>query len=146
MKAQQGFTLVRSVIAVAAVIVIAALSYVEAHNAYVVRAKVAEGLSLADGAKTAVDNYYVNRSQLPGSNVSAGIAAPTSISGVYVSEVGVTKGGLIKVTYGGRANSAADTGVSIELSPTPENETNLKWTCKGAITVAPTYLPSSCRQ
>lgn len=146
MKTQQGFTLVGWVIAVVAVIVVLAASYAEGHEAYVVRAKVAEGLALSGGAKAAVNKYYANMGRLPDSNISVGIAAPKSISGTYVSEVGVTKGGLIKVIYGGQTNSATDTEVSIELSPTAENKTDLKWTCKGAISIAPTYLPSSCRQ
>lgn len=146
MKTQQGFTLVGLVIAAVAIIVILTASYVEGHNAYVARAKLAEGLALSGGAKAAVNKYYANTSRLPDSNISVGIAAPKSISGIYVSEVDVTKGGLIKVMYGDQVNSATGAGVSIELSPTAENKTDLKWTCKGEITIAPTYLSSSCRQ
>jgi len=144
---QQGFTLIELMIVVAIIGILAAIA-IPAYQDYTIRAQVSEGLSLADGAKTAIAEYYTNYGKFPSSNASAGLADAASITGNYVSKV-ETKDGVITVTYGNKANSAiADNGgKTLELSAVTTGGGSIAWTCKSGATdgVPAKYLPSSCR-
>jgi type IV pilus assembly protein PilA len=147
-KTQQGFTLIELMIVVAIIGILAAIA-IPAYQDYTIRAQVSEGLSLADGAKTAVAEFYTNRGEFPDNNESAGLAAKTDIKGNYVDSVGTgaTDGsadGVIEVTFGNKANTAIQ-GQKLLLSAT-SNEGSIAWTCKAAAaTLKAKYLPSSCR-
>ena len=145
MNMQKGFTLIELMIVVAIIAILAAIA-IPAYQDYVVRSQVTEGLSLADGAKTAVAEFYSNKGYLPPANSSAGLASPGSISGSYVSTLTVGNTG-ITVAYGGpKANTAIPAGATLLLSPiTGAGSGTIKWTCKAGGTMAQKYLPSSCR-
>lgn len=136
---QQGFTLIELMIVVAIIAILAAIA-IPAYQDYLVRAQVSEGAVLADGAKTAITEYYSNKGTFPSSNASAGLALPAEIKGKYVTQVDAT-GGKIVATYGGQANSAI-TGQTLTLSAVT-NAGSVSWNCSG--TVAAKYLPTSCR-
>ena len=146
MNMQKGFTLIELMIVVAIIAILAAIA-IPAYQNYVIRSQVTEGMSLADGAKTAVAEYYSNTGDLTKitSNNVIGLASPSSINGNYVSKLDAT-GGKIVVTYSKtapqKANQAID-GDTVILSPVT-HAGSISWTCNTG-TVAQEYLPSSCR-
>lgn len=139
-KLSRGFTLIELMIVVAIIGILAAVA-IPAYQDYTIRAQVTEGLSLATGAKAAVWDFMSTRGNTPTNNTSAGLSAPGSISGNYVSSVTVTNG-LIQVVFGNDANLKIHTQ-TIELSPTDAGG-SITWTCVGG-TVPGKYRPSSCR-
>ena len=129
--------------------ILAAIS-ISQYQDYVIRSQVAEGSYLADGAKTAVAEFYNNTGHFPPTNASAGLAASTEIQGKYVSQLDVS-GGPIRVTFSSsgaqNANVAID-GAILEFSPIA-NGSSISWECGNAATspvlIQDKWLPSACR-
>ena len=142
---QKGFTLIELIIVVAIIAILAAIA-IPAYQDYLVRSQVSEGAVLADGAKTAVAEFYSNKGVLTntGGNASMGLATAASIKGKYVSSVTVSNTGLITAAYGGpKASTKIPTASTLLLSPV-SNAGSLDWVCKSS-TIAAKYLPSNCR-
>lgn len=144
---QKGFTLIELMIVIAIIGILAAIA-IPAYQDYTVRAQVSEGLSLADGAKTSLVEFYNNRGIFPLSNISAGLASAALIKGNYVTSVNVgTVPGRITVTFNQpKANAQIKTKV-LTLSAITSTG-SVQFTCGSTLrgtTVAAKYLPSSCR-
>jgi len=142
---QKGFTLIELMIVVAIIAILAAIAIPQYQN-YLIRTQVSEGMNLADGAKTAVAEFYSNKGHFPGANSSAGLPTnATSISGKYVSSVNVAGGKIVAAFNTNDSNDKIKSKV-VTLSPT-DNGGSIAWNCKAAAgtTVADTYLPTACR-
>jgi type IV pilus assembly protein PilA len=145
---QQGFTLIELMIVVAIIGILAAIA-IPAYQDYTIRAQVSEGMSLADGAKTAMAEFYNNHGYFPKANSSAGLASAGSIQGNYVKsvDVGATQG-AITITYGNKANTAitASGSNTLVIQAVTSNSGAVSWTCGASGTTVPKkYLPSSCQ-
>ncbi len=147
---QKGFTLIELMIVVAIIAILAAIA-IPAYQDYLIRTQVTEGLTLMDGGKVAVTEYYANKGTYPTSQISAGLAKAASIKGSYVSQVALAANtGLITATFSKtapfKANTAIDGG-TVSLSPVSVVGSNLIWKCKDGTVkpIAPKYLPQSCR-
>ncbi|KJH69316.1 pilin [Chromobacterium violaceum] len=150
-RKQQGFTLIELMIVVAIVGILAAIA-IPAYQDYTKRARVSEGLSLADAAKTAVTEYYATNNSFAASgsppyNTTYGLA--TSITGSAVSSVNVLASGVIQITYNGTVSN----GAQVDLVPTV-SAGSVQWYCTytGSGTTAigtqlsANWVPSTCRQ
>lgn len=138
-KMQQGFTLIELMIVVAIIGILAAVA-LPAYQDYTKRTHVAEGLSLAGGAKASVTEFYSSMGHFPANHTSAGLAASTEIKGNAVTSVAVAGGtGLITITY----NDKVQSGNTLLLSPAT-GAGSVTWKCKGG-NVDTKYRPSNCR-
>ncbi len=136
MQQHKGFSLIELMIVVAIISILAVMA-IPAYQNFAVRAKIAEGLGLADAAKTAVTETYVTVGSWPADNEAAGLD-PT-IAGEYVVNVTVS-GAVITVTYTNDENIA---GKTLELNGSSSGGSFL-WDCAGG-SLDDKYRPPRCR-
>jgi type IV pilus assembly protein PilA len=166
-KMQKGFTLIELMIVVAIIGILAAIA-IPAYQDYTIRAKVTEGLNLADAAKTSVAESFQSGGLTPGLSAAATAWNGSFIATKYVSNIAITAAtGAIVITYS-TANIAPLTGANVlVLTPniskallTATATGNIDWACTSASsvtagnqglqfaaggTVFAKYVPSNCK-
>jgi type IV pilus assembly protein PilA len=166
MKAvQKGFTLIELMIVVAIIGILAAIA-IPAYQNYTIRAQVTEGLSLSDGWKTGIAEFYAQNGSFPNSCSATGSAATGvmvcagATTGKYVQGVAIKTAnpGQIEITYGAQSNAKIK-GLLLDISPGLSANNDVVWVCGQAgttnmslETAPPTdgsnvpvqYLPAAC--
>jgi len=158
-KIQQGFTLIELMIVVAIIGILAAIA-IPAYQDYTIRAKVTEGLSLADSAKTAVTENVSNAAPF-----DSGWTAPSATANVTSVAIDQANG-EITITYGAPISAGnptlvlapIDNGVALTgtaTDSTPPTSGSITWECNSADTVTHVgtlgtilgkYVPAVCRK
>ena len=141
---QKGFTLIELMIVVAIIGILVAVGIPQYQN-YVARAQVAEGLSLASGAKTAVAEYFDTNGTFPTDNTEAGLSDAGTITGNYVESVTVSVAdgkALITALFSSTDAHSKLQGKSMVLTAV-DHGGSIGFACSG--TDIESYLPSSCR-
>jgi len=135
-QVQKGFTLIELMIVVAIIGILAAIA-IPAYQNYTIRAQVTEGLSLADGWKTAISDFYTNNGTWPTTAAPVGNVAtlvmemPGLTTGKYVQNVGLLTAGTVVITYGLQAN-ANIAGFTLTIRPGLSANNDIIWVCGDA--------------
>src|SRR6202051_3324234 len=130
-QVQKGFTLIQLMIVVAIIGILAAIA-IPAYQNYTIRAQITEGLSLADGWKTGIAEFYAQNGVFPSGSYPPGretqIIAAGSTTGKYVNGVSVAGGGQIVIQYGLQANQKIN-GLVLDISPGLSGNNDVVWVC-----------------
>lgn len=136
----KGLSLIELMVVVAIIAILSAIA-IPAYQDYVVRAQVAEGIGLTTSARVAITTHYGDRGDYPTDNLAAGVATPSSTTGLHVASVTIgDSNGMISVAINGTASSKLQTQ-TLTMQVT-DNDGSLNWQCSGT---EPRYLPASCR-
>jgi len=154
-QVQKGFTLIELMIVIAIIGILAAIA-IPAYQNYTIRAQITEGLTLADGWKTAIAEYYANTGVMPAA--IANLAGTSQSVGKYERSITVATGSIL-ITYGNSAN-AKITGSTLGLIPYVNANNDVLWQCgtagapgggsatsvggAAATNLLAQYMPTSC--
>jgi type IV pilus assembly protein PilA len=150
-KLQKGFTLIELMIVVAIIGILAAIA-IPAYQDYTIRAKVTEGLNLADSAKTAVAESWQSGGTV-GLTAAANSWNTSFVATKYVSSISVTAAtGAIMVQYDG--GKIPQIGAANLLTLTPSIQSvplgaantisgNIDWACASSGNTTAGSLPST---
>ena len=141
-RKRTGFTLIEMMIVIA-IIGILVSTAITLYTNYLIRSQVAEGINLSAGARIAAVEYFHSKGAFADSNGSAGLTAPATIVGGYVTQVELVNGGAVEITMGNRVHADIN-GAVISLAPSTAGG-NVSWDCTGDALLPNKYLPPDCR-
>ena len=136
-KTNKGFTLIELMIVVAIVGILAAVA-LPAYQDYTTRAKVTEGLSLANTLKTMVSEYYNLERAFPATD--AALANYNDAATTIVKSIGSATN-VITITF--KDVGAISEDETILLTATASGTGQISWACTSAA-IEQEFLPSSC--
>jgi type IV pilus assembly protein PilA len=151
MKLQRGFTLIELMIVVAIIGILAAIA-IPAYQDYTIRAKVTEGLNIANSGETAVTEGF-EANDIVGAKAAASAWNAAFVKTQYVSKVtiGTAAPFSIVITYGAPPQIK---GATLVLAPSVNgnllasgNQGNINWACASTqsvvASVAPLHAPGT---
>jgi type IV pilus assembly protein PilA len=154
-----GFTLIELMIVVAIIGILSTMA-IPSYQDFVIRAQLHEAMSLTEGVKKSITEYYVTHQQFPKDNQMAGVPKPEHLIGNFVTGVQV-KDGAIQVTLGNRINAhVADKLLTLRPAIVTANPSSpIAWLCgyaqpvngmtamgENQTNVPELYLALECRQ
>jgi type IV pilus assembly protein PilA len=158
---QKGFTLIELMIVIAIIGILAAIA-IPAYQNYTIRAQVTEGITLADGVKIAMADYFSQYGTWP---VAIGAGAGNlgytgAVTGQYVASITVGGPNVIAKYAGAAPANKAIWGGVLSMSAGLSLNNDISWVC-GNATTPPTvtlaagaanvttvinqYLPRNCQ-
>jgi type IV pilus assembly protein PilA len=145
MKKQQGFTLIELMIVVAIIGILAAIA-LPAYQDYTTRSRIAEGLSLAAGAKTGIVETFSSTGVWPATNTSAGVPLANTITGAAVDSVTISAAStsVITIEYDQTVIPGAAAAARRMTLTAADAGGSVTWTCSRG-TIEPTLVPANCR-
>ena len=147
MNQNKGFTVIE-LMAIVAIVSILSVIALSVYGDYIVRSKVAEGLSFAAEAKTSVSSYYYDQQKMPEDNRQAGLPEKDEYDKHrFVRSLEITtqpKEGTITITFK-MPGTQADNKL-LHLIPNTSDQV-VYWECTSPATngIDQGQLPPNCR-
>jgi type IV pilus assembly protein PilA len=138
-KSVRGFTLIELMTVVSTIGILASIA-IPSYQTYAVRARVTEGLVLADYSQKAVEDSWINTLALPLVGLPAAQINPAS--SVQSIAIDATTGD-VTVTFGTAAGTM--NGNFLTLVPTLNPASPVSWVCQVDMPAHDPYVPPSCR-
>ncbi len=132
---RKGFSLIELMIVVAIIALLASFA-IPTYQTYMMKARVSEGLHLAEVAKLAVADHVLTTHRLPDTQRETNYSplSPTE----NVREITISQGGKITILYSEKIQSG-----TLILTPMLQTGGDLTWTCHVG-TLDKQYAPSAC--